>query len=98
MTTVLVCGSVAGPSHLATRLKWRVEKVMKATDIVAGRFTEDEPEPFDCTWREYCDANADGLDDLAEVESALDSVGIYYGGGGAAPMYSLTRLDRRVEQ
>jgi hypothetical protein len=64
-------------------------KALTLTDasLVEGWFLEGDPEPFECTWGEWRDANDFG--DVEEVADALRVRGGYTGGGGAGPAWIL---------
>lgn len=44
------------------------------------------------TWGEFCIDNADTLEMLWECRRALTTIGVYTGGGGAAPMFTVSRV------
>lgn len=65
--------------------------------------TPGAPEGNVTTWGEFCIDNADTLDMLWECRRDLVTHGRYVGGGGAAPVFTVTRIataqamDRLVE-
>jgi hypothetical protein len=66
-----------------------VAKALALTDesLVEGRFLEGDPEPFECTWGEWKEANDFGQVD--DVATALRTRGSYTDGGGAGPAWIL---------
>lgn len=76
-----ITGVVAGMSHM------RIVIHEGNDGIVPGA-----PEGHVTTWGEFCIDNADTIDMLWECRRALVEYGRYVGGGGAAPVFTVSRV------
>ncbi len=52
----------------------------------------DNGQLIETTWAEFSNDNSEHPTLLAEIKTALETKGVYNGGGGAEPQYKIMRL------